>query len=122
MELKKTEKLENSRVELEIAIDAATFAAAVSKAFQKNAKNFNIPGFRKGKAPRHLIEQRYGKDVFYYDAVNDLFPAAYDEAVAAAGIEPVDRPEADLASATLEDGALIKVTVTVKPEVTLGEY
>ncbi len=122
MELKKTEKLENSRVELEIAIDAAAFAEAVSKAFKKNAKNFNIPGFRKGKAPRHLIEQRYGKDVFYYDAVNDLFPAAYEEAIKTAGIEPVDRPDADLTSATLEDGALLKVTVTVKPEVTLGDY
>ena len=85
MELKKNEKLENSRVELEIAIDAATFGDAVSKAFKKNAGKFNIPGFRKGKAPRHLIEQMYGKDVFHYDAVNDLFPEVYEEAVKAAG-------------------------------------
>lgn len=81
----KNEKLENSRVELEIAIDAATFGDAVSKAFKKNAGKFNIPGFRKGKAPRHLIEQMYGKDVFHYDAVNDLFPEVYEEAVKVAG-------------------------------------
>ena len=122
MELKKNEKLENSRVELEIAIDAATFGDAVSKAFKKNAGKFNIPGFRKGKAPRHLIEQMYGKDVFHYDAVNDLFPEVYEEAVKAAGIEPVDRPEAELVSTSLEDGALLKVTVTVTPDVELGEY
>lgn len=61
MELRKNEKLENSRVELEIAVDAAAFSDAVSKAFKKNAKNFNVPGFRKGKAPRHLIEQMYGQ-------------------------------------------------------------
>ncbi len=122
MELKKNEKLENSRVELEIAIDAATFGDAVSKAFKKNAGKFNIPGFRKGKAPRHLIEQMYGKDVFHYDAVNDLFPEVYEEAVKAAGIEPVDRPEAELVSTSLEDGALLKVTVTVTPDVEMGEY
>lgn len=84
MELRKNEKLENSRVELEIAVDAAAFSDAVSKAFKKNAKNFNVPGFRKGKAPRHLIEQMYGKDVFHYDAVNEIFPEVYDEAVKAA--------------------------------------
>ena len=122
MELKKNEKLENSRVELEIAIDAATFGDAVSKAFKKNASKFNIPGFRKGKAPRHLIEQMYGKDVFHYDAVNDLFPEVYAAAVKEAGIEPVDQPEAELVSTSLEDGALLKVTVTVTPDVELGEY
>ena len=122
MELKKNEKLENSRVELEIAIDAATFGDAVSKAFKKNASKFNIPGFRKGKAPRHLIEQMYGKDVFHYDAVNDLFPEVYAAAVKEAGIEPVDQPEAELVSTSLEDGALLKVTVTVTPDVEMGEY
>lgn len=122
MELRKNEKLENSRVELEIAVDAAAFSDAVSKAFKKNAKNFNVPGFRKGKAPRHLIEQMYGKDVFHYDAVNEIFPEVYDEAVKAAGLEPVDRPEAELVSASLEDGAVLKVVVTVKPEVELGDY
>ena len=122
MELKKNEKLENSRVELEIAIDAAAFNEAVSKAFKKNAGKFNIPGFRKGKAPRHLIEQMYGKDVFHYDAVNDLFPEVYAAAIKEAGIEPVDQPEAELVSTSLEDGALLKVVVTVTPEVELGEY
>lgn len=122
MELRKNEKLENSRVELEIAVDAAAFSDAVSKAFKKNAKNFNVPGFRKGKAPRHLIEQMYGKDVFHYDAVNEIFPEVYDEAVKAAGLEPVDRPEAELVSTSLEDGAVLKVVVTVKPEVELGDY
>ena len=64
----------------------------------------------------------YGKDVFHYDAVNDIFPEVYDEAVKAAGLEPVDRPEAELVSTSLEDGAVLKAVVTVKPEVELGDY
>ncbi len=122
MKLVKNEKLENNRHELQFSIDAETFNAAVNEAFKREATKYNIPGFRKGKAPRHMIEKMYGADAFYYPAINDLFPAAYDEAVKESGIEPVDRPEAEVVSASVEDGAVLKVTVTVKPDVKIGKY
>ena len=76
MELKKNVKNENGTNELEIGIDSAAYQAAVASVFKKNAKKYRVPGFRPGKAPRHLIEQMYGKDVFLYDAVNEMFPEA----------------------------------------------
>ncbi len=122
MKLVKNEKLENNRHELQFSIDAETFNAAVNEAFKREAAKYNIPGFRKGKAPRHMIEKMFGADVFHYPAINDLFPAAYDAAVKESGIEPVDRPEAEVVSSSTEDGAVLKVTVTVKPEVKIGKY
>ena len=122
MNLVKSEKLENNSHELQFSIDAATFSAAVDKAFKKEVAKYNIPGFRKGKAPRHMIEKMYGADVFYYPAINDLFPEAYDEAVKEGGIEPVDRPEVDVVSANLTDGVVLKAVVTVKPEMKIGNY
>lgn len=122
MNLVKNEKLENNSHELQFSIDAATFGAAVDKAFKKEVAKYNIPGFRKGKAPRHMIEKMYGADVFYYPAINDLFPEAYDEAVKESGIEPVDRPEVDVVSASLTDGVVLKAVVTVKPEMKIGNY
>lgn len=122
MNLVKSEKLENNSHELQFSIDAATFGAAVDKAFKKEVAKYNIPGFRKGKAPRHMIEKMYGADVFYYPAINDLFPEAYDEAVKESGIEPVDRPEVDVVSANLTDGVVLKAVVTVKPEMKIGNY
>lgn len=122
MELVKSEKLEKSMQELQFAVDAETFAAAVDKAFRREGKKYTIPGFRKGKAPRHTIEKMYGADVFHYDAINDLFPQAYEEAVKAAGVEPVGRPEVDVVSASLAEGVLLKVTVAVKPSVTVKDY
>lgn len=122
MKLVKNEKLENNRHELQFSIDAETFNTAVNEAFKRESVKYNIPGFRKGKAPRHMIEKMYGADTFYYPAVNELFPDAYEQAVKESGIEPVDRPEAELVSASIEDGAVLKVTVTVKPEVKVGNY
>ena len=122
MKLVKNEKLENNRHELQFSIDAETFNAAVNEAFKREAAKYNIPGFRKGKAPRHMIEKMFGADVFHYPAINDLFPAAYDAAVKESGIDPVDRPEAEVVSSSTEDGAVLKVTVTVKPEVKIGKY
>ncbi|MEG1931666.1 MAG: trigger factor [Pygmaiobacter sp.] len=122
MELKKNVKTENGTYELELALDAATFNDAVSKVFKKTASKYKIAGFRPGKAPRNLIEQMYGKDVFTYDAVNELFPAAYEDAIKEAGIEPVDRPEVDIVSADAENGVVLTAIVTVKPDVELGEY
>lgn len=122
MNLTKSEKLENSRHELQFSVDAESFNSAISKAFKKQAGRYNIPGFRKGKAPRHMIEKMYGADVFHYDAINELFPDAYEAAVAQTGISPVDRPEVDIVSASTEDGVVLQVIVTVKPEIELGTY
>ena len=94
MKLVKNEKLENNRQELQFSIDADAFNAAVDEAFKRESVNYNIPRFRKGKAPRHMIEKMYCSDVFHYPAINDLFPDAYEAAVKESGIEPVDRPEA----------------------------
>ncbi|MDD3202638.1 MAG: trigger factor [Pygmaiobacter massiliensis] len=122
MELKKNVKNENGTCELEFAIDAAAFNEAVSKVFKKTASKYKVAGFRPGKAPRNIIEQMYGKDVFTYDAINELLPANYEAAVKEAGIDPVDRPEVDIVSADAENGVVLKAIVTVKPEVALGEY
>ena len=85
----KCEKLEKSMAELQFSIDAEAFKAAVADVFKKEGKKYAVPGFRKGKAPRALIEKMYGADVFTYDAINELFPDAYEAAVKEAGIEPV---------------------------------
>ena len=115
-------KLEKNQHELQFSIDAASFNDAIAKAYKREAGKYNIPGFRKGKAPRHMIEKMYGEDVFQYSAVNDLFPAEYDKAVEASGIEPVDRPEVDIVSMNTEDGVVLKAVVTVKPEMKVGNY
>ncbi len=122
MNLVKSEKLEKNQNELQFSIDAASFNDAIAKAYKREAGKYNIPGFRKGKAPRHMIEKMYGEDVFQYSAVNDLFPAEYDKAVEASGIEPVDRPEVDIVSMNTEDGVVLKAVVTVKPEMKVGNY
>ncbi len=122
MNLISCEKLEKSMVELQFSIDAETFKAAVNNAFKRESKKYAIPGFRKGKAPRHMIEKMYGSDIFHYDAVNDLFPEAYEAAVKEAKIDVVGRPDPEVVSMSEADGVVLKVKVAVKPEVELGEY
>ena len=122
MNLISCEKLEKSMVELQFSIDAETFKAAVNNAFKREGKKYAIPGFRKGKAPRHMIEKMYGSDIFHYDAVNDLFPEAYEAAVKEAKIDVVGRPDPEVVSMSEADGVVLKVKVAVKPEVALGEY
>ena len=122
MNLISCEKLEKSMVELQFSIDAETFKAAVNNAFKREGKKYAIPGFRKGKAPRHMIEKMYGSDIFHYDAVNDLFPEAYEAAVKEAKIDVVGRPDPEVVSMSETDGVVLKVKVAVKPEVELGEY
>ena len=122
MNLISCEKLEKSMVELQFSIDAETFKAAVNHAFKREGKKYAIPGFRKGKAPRHMIEKMYGSDIFHYDAVNDLFPEAYEAAVKEAKIDVVGRPDPEVVSMSEADGVVLKVKVAVKPEVELGEY
>ena len=122
MNLIKCEKLEKSMAELQFSIDAAAFKAEVEKVFKTEGKKYTVQGFRKGKAPRSLIEKMYGADVFTYDAINNLFPAEYEAAVAAAAIEAVGRPEVTVESASEQDGVVLTVKVAVKPEVKIGAY
>ncbi len=122
MSLKNATKKENNRVELEIEVDAATFNAAVNAAYKKDIKKMNIPGFRRGKAPRAFVEKIYGTGVFYETAVNDVYPAALDEAIKESGYEYVeDQIDFDVTSVG-EDGLKFTAVITVKPEVKLGEY
>ncbi|OQB14080.1 MAG: Trigger factor [Firmicutes bacterium ADurb.Bin193] len=118
----KLEKLENNTAELRIEIDAEKFEEGIKKAFTKNAGRFNVPGFRKGKAPRKIIEQYYGEGIFYEEAINILFPDAYSEAIDEVKIEPVDRPDIEVLEIGDGKNLVIKATVTVKPEVALGKY
>ncbi len=121
MKLVKAEKIENSKYELEISVDKATFDDAVTKAFQKESKKITVPGFRKGKAPRAVIEKMYGKGVFYETAINDIIPGVYNDAVAEAGITPVAQPDFDVVSLD-DNGLVLSAKVFVKPEVTVKDY
>lgn len=122
MSLKSSKKIETNKYELEISVDKDKFEEAVVKAFKKNASRLSVPGFRKGKAPRHIIEKMYGEGVFYEDAVNSLYPEAYEAAVKEAGIDPVDRADVEIVSVGKEEGLVFKAKVTVKPEVEISEY
>lgn len=122
MKLLKNETIEKNTVKLTIEVDKEAFAAAVEKSYKKNVKQIALPGFRKGKAPRALIEKYYGKGVFWEDAVNFVCPDAYEFAVKEAGIDPVDRPEIDIETLEEDKELVLTATVTVRPEVELGEY
>ena len=108
MNLISCEKLEKSMVELQFSIDAETFKSAVGAAFKREGKKYTIPGFRKGHAPRAMIEKMYGKDLFQYDAINDLFPENYEAAVKEAGIEVVGGPAPEVVSMSEEEGAVLQ--------------
>lgn len=122
MELKNTEKQEHSVVTLTIEITKAEFEAAKDKAFKKTGKNITVPGFRKGKAPRKMIEKLYGEGVFFEEAFNIIYPDAMEMAVEKSGIKPVGRADVDLGDPAEEGGLIIIAKVPVEPEVELGEY
>ena len=121
MTLVSQNKLENNTVELEISVGAEEFEAACANAYRKNVGKINVDGFRPGKAPRSIIEKRFGKEIFYEDAVNELYPVAYSDAVVEAGIEPVDRADIEVTEVN-ENGFTFKAKVTVKPEVEVSDY
>lgn len=118
----KVEKLEANKVKIEITVPAKEFDAAVDKAFKQNASKINIPGFRKGKAPRSIIERTYGKGVMYEDAFNIAAQPAYDEAIDENKLEPVDRPQVDIVQIDGGKDMIFTAVVVVKPEVELGKY
>ncbi len=115
-------KKENNTVTLKFEVDAETFEKGVQQAYLKNKQRFNIPGFRKGKAPRKIIEMNYGEGVFYEDAINIVFPEAYDKAIEEHKLDPVDRPSIDIEEIEKGKPVVFTAEVTVKPEVKLGEY
>ena len=121
MSLIKAENIEKNRYELQISVDSAKFNAAVSAVYRKQVKNITVPGFRKGKAPRAIIEKMYGAGVFYEDAINDLIPDAYTEALAESKLEVVGQPEFDVVSID-ENGVVLSAKVYVKPEVEIKDY
>ena len=116
------ENLEHSMAKITIEVSADVFEAAVVKAYNKNKNRISLPGFRKGKAPRKMVEKLYGPEVFYEDAANFAIPDAYEEAAKDSGLEIVSRPEIDVVDIGKGKEFVFSATVALKPEVTLGEY
>ncbi len=108
--------------EVSFSIPADALETACERVFQKQKKNIAVKGFRKGKAPRKMIEKLYGEGVFFEDAVNELVPAELGKIIDELGLNLVDRPSVELVSVSKEDGAVCKATFITKPEVTVGEY
>ena len=121
--LKEFSKKETNRYELVITVGAEEFKAAVDTAYRQNAKKINIPGFRKGKAPKSIIEKYYGESVFYEDALNILYPSAVEAAIEESKLDYVDdKIDFDLVSIDKETGVEFKIVITVKPEVAIKGY
>ncbi|MBQ7365387.1 MAG: trigger factor [Clostridia bacterium] len=121
MSLKNVTKPESTKAVIEFAVDAETFEKAVTAVYNKKKANITLPGFRKGKAPRSLIEKMYGKGFLYEDAINDVLPEAYEEALKESGLETVGKAEFDIVSID-ENGLVMTATVWLKPEVTIADY
>ncbi len=121
MTLVSKNQIETNKYELEISVGAEEFESACANAYRKNVGKINVKGFRPGKAPRSFIEKIYGKEIFYEDAVNELYPVAYSDAIVEAQLEPVDRADIEVVSVD-ENGFTFKAKVTVKPEVEVSDY
>jgi len=122
VQMSKVEKAEKNVVEFEFSVSGADFCAAIEKAYKQNVGKINVQGFRRGKAPRQIIERYYGSEIFYEDAVNIVLPDAYDKAIEEQNIEAVAQPEIDVKSISREDGVVFTAKVAVKPEFELGQY
>jgi len=118
----KVEKIENNVVKLEITVEAAAFNDAMKKSYKKNVSKFNIPGFRKGKAPINIIKKFYGEGVLFEDAIDFCCDETYPVALAENDIKPVDYPKVEIVQIGEGKDFIYSATVTVKPEVELGEY
>ena len=115
-------KKEGNKVTFNLTVDNDKFEAAVNKAYNKNKGKFNVQGFRKGKAPRKLIEAQYGKEVFYNDAIDIILPEVYPQALDTLNIDPIDRPALDVQEISKDNGLVMLIEVEVKPEFELGNY
>jgi trigger factor len=109
-------------VTLEVSVEKEKFEEAMEKSYRKNVKNIQLPGFRKGRVPRKVIEKYYGEGIFYEDAINFICPEAYQAAVSDLNIEPVDSPDIDIVSIGKDESFVFSAKVTVKPEFELPEY
>lgn len=116
------ENLEKNMAKLTITVSAADFEAAMERSWNKNKKNISLQGFRRGKAPRKMVEKLYGPEIFYEDAANFAIPDAYDEAARECGLDIVSRPEIDVVEIEKGKEFVFTATVALKPEVELGEY
>lgn len=116
------EKLEHNMAKLTITVDAKDFAKATTKVYNRRKGAFALPGFRKGKAPKNMIEKMYGEGIFFEDAANDLMPEAYEEAAKESGLDIVSRPEIDVVQIGKGEDFIFTAEVATKPEVVLGEY
>ncbi len=116
------EKLDNNRAKLTITVSPEAFGTAVQKAYQKTANRYNVPGFRKGKAPRKVIENMYGEGAFYEEAFDLVWGDAYDAALAEHALTAVDKPSLDIPTINAAEGVVFTAEVQLKPEVTLGAY
>lgn len=118
----KVENLEKNMAKLTVEVDKAEFLKAIDVAYKKNRNKFNLPGFRKGKAPKEMIMKMYGPQVFFEDALNEILDKTYPEAAKESGLEIVSRPEIGVEQIGMDQNVIYTATVAVKPEVTLGEY
>ena len=115
-------KKEDNKAFFTIEIPSKDFENAVQKAYLKNRNYFVVPGFRKGKVPRKIIEMNYGEEIFYEEALNSLLPDAYEESIEELKLEPVDYPEIDMEDIEKGKPVIVTAEVTIKPEVELGDY
>ena len=120
IKVEKTEK--NNELKLTFTIEAAKFDEGMKKVYAKTAKYFNVPGFRKGKAPMNIIERQYGSEIFYEDTFNEIVPAIYDEELKANKIEAVSRPDIEITQIGKGQDLIFTAVVQTKPEVKLGKY
>ena len=118
----KVENLEKNKIKLEIEVEPEVLDEGLNKSFKKNAGRFSMPGFRKGKVPRHMVERYYGVEVLYEDAIDFIFPDSYQKALEETKIEPVSSPELDIIELEKGKPFIFSATVFVKPKVTLGSY
>ncbi len=121
MSLKNLTRPDNTKAVIEFDVDAETFDKAVSAVYNRKKGNITLPGFRKGKAPRSLVEKMYGKGFLYEDAINDLLPGAFEDALKESALDIVGRPEFEITSAD-DKGLVMTATVTLKPEVEIADY